>query len=42
MQAAVAYSDASKEPVGVWEGVNEGISDDHCGGWSGCLVNLKI
>ncbi len=35
MEAAVAYSDASKDLVGGWEGVNHGISDDHCGGGSG-------
>lgn len=34
MQTAVAYSDASKDAFGGWEGVDDGISDDHCGGAS--------
>ena len=35
MEAAVAYSDASKDAVGRWEGVNYGVSDDHCAGRRG-------
>lgn len=37
MQAAFAYSDSLKDPVGGWEGVDEGISNNHCGGGSGGL-----
>ena len=37
MKAAVAYGDASEESSWGREGVDDGVSDDHCGGGGGGL-----